>query len=62
MDSRELYSAAEHLTIKLTREREWIHFGTGNEIKAELIEELIMDFFKGNKVNFVFEFNNARKI
>jgi hypothetical protein len=41
MDSREMYNATTHLSPLLTWENDWIHFGTGSEIKYDLLEKLI---------------------
>ena len=59
MDSRELYKAAEHLGTILTWEREWIHFGTGEQVDTKLIDGLIKDFLQGNLVNLVNERTNS---
>jgi hypothetical protein len=48
MDSRGLYKAAEHLGTILTWEREWIHFGTGEQVDTELIDGLVKNFLQGN--------------
>jgi len=59
VDSRQLYKAAEHLGSTLTWEKDWIHFGTGEEVKSELIEELVTNFLGADKVNLVFERTNS---
>lgn len=59
MDSRQLYKAAEHLGTTLTWEEDWIHFGTGTEVKYHLVEELISDFLQGEQINFVHERTNS---
>ena len=59
MDSRQLYKAAEHLGTTLTWDKDWIHFGTGNEIKYDLIENLITDFLQGEQIYFVHERTNS---
>lgn len=62
MDSRQLYIKAKHLATTLTWESDWIHFGTGEEIKSGLIEELIMNFLDSDKVNLVFERTNSETL
>lgn len=59
MDSRQLYKAAEHLGTTLTWEKDWIHFGTANEVKYNLIEDLISNFLKSEQINFVHERTNS---
>lgn len=62
MDSRQLYKAAEHLGTTLTWEKEWIYFGTTNEVKYELIEDLINNFLEGDEINLVHERTNSGTI
>jgi hypothetical protein len=52
MDSKQLYMAAAHLSSTLTWD-DWIHFGTGKEIKNELIEGFIDDFLADDIIHFV---------
>ena len=59
MESRELFKAAGHLSTTLNWDQEWIHFGTGDKIKTELIEDLIDNFLVGNHVNLVFGRTNS---
>jgi hypothetical protein len=41
MDSREMYNATIHLSPLVTWGNDWIYFGTGDEIKFDLLEKLI---------------------
>lgn len=59
MESRELYKACEHLGTTLTWEKDWIHFGTANEIKYDIIEDLINNFLQGGEINLVHERTNC---
>ena len=59
MDSRQLYKAAEHLGSILTWDNDWIHFGTGSDIKLDLIGKLIEEFLVDEHINLVFERNNS---
>ncbi len=43
MDSRAMYNAASHLKSSVTWDNDWIHFGTGDEIKFDLIKNVIKD-------------------
>ena len=52
MDSKQLYIVTGHLSSTFTWE-DWIHFGTGKEIKNELIEGLIDDFLADKTLNLV---------
>lgn len=55
MDSRQLYIVAEHLRGTLNWEKDWIHFGTGDEIKFEFIHELVDSFLNCKQINLVHE-------
>ena len=59
MDSRQLYKAAEHLRTTLTWEKDWIHFGTGNQVKYDIIEDLITHFLKDDQINLIYERTNS---
>ncbi len=37
MDSRLLYNVSDHLTKVIHWDKDWIHFGTDNEINYDLI-------------------------
>lgn len=50
MDSREMYNATSHLTPLVTWDKDWIHFGTENEIKFDLLEKLINDRLKDKEL------------
>jgi len=62
MDSRQLYKAAEHLRTILTWEKDWIHFGTGDEVNVTLVEELIKNFLQTDLINLVLGRLNSRTI
>ena len=62
MDSRQLYKAAEHLGTTLIWEKNWIHFGTANDVKYDLINELIENFLQSDYINFVHERTNSGAI
>lgn len=53
MDSREMYNATTHLKPLVTWDKDWIHFGTENEIKFDLLEKLIDDRLKDNELLFI---------
>ena len=53
MDSREMYNATTHLSPLLTWENDWIHFGTGSEIKYDLLEKLIEEHLKEKELLFI---------
>ncbi|MCS4435839.1 hypothetical protein NK987_15695 [Aquiflexum sp. XJ19-10] len=53
MDSREMYKAAEHLGSLVIWEKDWIHFGTGDGIKFDLLKKLFEDFFTGEDFLFI---------
>ena len=53
MDSREMYNATNHLTPLVTWDKDWIHFGTENEVKFDLLEKLIDDRLKGKELLFI---------
>lgn len=44
MDSRQLYSATEHLSNVITWNDGWIHFGTGTGVKYEVVVNKIAEF------------------
>lgn len=62
MDSRQLYKAAEHLGKTMTWVKAWIHFGTANEIKYDLIDDLIKNFLQSDHIKFVHERTNSGTI
>jgi hypothetical protein len=53
MESRQLYNAAEHLSQIVSWDKEWIHFGTGREVKFDFIEKLINTFLIDDHLNLV---------
>ncbi|MTI41087.1 hypothetical protein [Fulvivirga lutimaris] len=62
MDSRQIYKAAEHLGTTLTWEKDWIHFGTGDEVNIHLIDDFIVNFLQSDQINFVHERTNSATI
>jgi 8-oxo-dGTP diphosphatase len=60
LDSRQLYIAASHLNSVVTWNNDWIHFGTGNEIKVDLVIRIMNEFLTGDTINFVFERTNSQ--
>jgi 8-oxo-dGTP diphosphatase len=60
LDSRQLYIAASHLNSVVTWNNDWIHFGTGNEIKVDLVVRIINEFLTGDTINFVYERTNSQ--
>lgn len=60
MDSRQLYIAASHLNSVITWNNDWIHFGTGNAIKLDLVIRIINEFITGDTINFVYERTNSQ--
>lgn len=53
MDSRQLYKAAEHLNQVVSWDKEWMHFGTGNQIKFDVIQNLIGAFLSDDQIVLV---------
>lgn len=62
MDSRQLYKVAEHLRTTLNWEKNWIHLGTGNEVNYDFIGNLIKNFLKNERINFVHERTDSATI
>jgi 8-oxo-dGTP diphosphatase len=52
--------AASHLSSVVTWNNDWIHFGTGNEIKTDLVIRIVNDFLIGDTINFVYERTNSQ--
>jgi hypothetical protein len=50
MESREMYNATSHLTSLVTWDNDWIHFGTDNQIKFELIQKLIEEHLPDKEI------------
>ena len=59
MGSREMYNATNHLTALVTWDNDWIHFGTENEIKFDLLEKLIKDHLNDNDLLFIHHRTNS---
>ena len=59
MDSRQLYKAAEYLSSIISWDLEWIHFGTGQNVKFELITKLIEDFLIDDSLHLVLKRGNS---
>lgn len=62
MASREMYNATAHLSSLITWDRDWIHFGTENEIKLGLLEKLIEEHLSGNDLLFIHGRTTSRQI
>jgi 8-oxo-dGTP diphosphatase len=60
VDSRQLYITGSHLSSVVTWHNEWIHFGTGREIKIERVTQIINDFLSGDYINFIGERANSK--
>lgn len=58
MDSHELFKATSHLTTVLHWE-DWIHVGTGNEIKIDQINEILDTFLIDEQLNFIYKRTNS---
>ncbi|MBC8054713.1 MAG: hypothetical protein H7Y13_16775 [Sphingobacteriaceae bacterium] len=59
MDSKELYNATAYLTRVVDWDKNWIPFGTGSEIRNDLIVELIDVFLSDDNLYFVYERQNS---
>jgi hypothetical protein len=59
MDSREMYNATNHLTSLITWDNDWIHFGTEDEIKFDLIKQIIKDHLNDNDLLFIHHRTNS---
>jgi hypothetical protein len=53
MDSKQLYVAAGHLTSTINWDKDWIHFGTGTDLKKDLINDFIDKFLIDDTLNLV---------
>jgi hypothetical protein len=53
MDSKQLYVAAGHLSSNIDWDKDWIHFGTGTDLKKDLVDELIDKFLIDETLNLV---------
>jgi hypothetical protein len=62
MDSRQLYSAAEHLSTVITWNNDWIHFGTGTEVKYELVVSKISEYLGEEPFQIVLQRENSASI
>lgn len=62
MDSRELYNVTQYLTSIINWDNDWIHFGTGDQININLVDELFNNFLSGDRINFVFERTNSETL
>lgn len=60
MDSKLIYSAAEHMNLIIEWNTNWVHFGTDNSIKYEMITKLIDEFFSEDQLYFVQSRSNSR--
>ncbi|MBT1696036.1 hypothetical protein KK083_04050 [Fulvivirgaceae bacterium PWU4] len=62
MDSRQLHHAASHISQIVTWDKEWLHFGTGSDIKLSLVQELIDEFLKDDTLQLVHDRINSKTI
>ena len=61
MDSRQMYQATNHLSSIINWDKDWIHFGTEEQIKFDLIEKLIDDNINSQDILFIQERTNSKK-
>jgi len=61
LDSRVLYKRIEHLKLSFMWSREWVHFGTGEEIKIELVKNVIQKLM-GDIVYLIIERSNSKEV
>lgn len=59
MDSREMYNATNHLTSLIKWDNDWIHFGTGDEIKFDLIKNVIKEHLNDNDLLLIHHRTNS---
>jgi hypothetical protein len=59
MDSREMYNATNHLTTLVTWDKDWVHFGTEDEVKFDLVKTLIKDHLNDNELLFIHHRTNS---
>ena len=60
MDSHQLYIAASHVSSVVTWDNDWIHFGTGKEVKIDLVIRIVNEFLAGDTINFIYEHTNSQ--
>lgn len=53
MDSRQPYKAAAQLSKVVSWDKEWIHFGTADQIKFNVIQNLIATFLNDDQIVLV---------
>jgi hypothetical protein len=59
MCSREMYMAKNHLGSLIKWESEYVHFGTGIEVKTDLIKQLIENHPDHEKLLFIYGRNTS---
>ncbi|SHH63672.1 hypothetical protein SAMN04488109_4755 [Chryseolinea serpens] len=59
IDSKQLFNAARHLHSTIVYNEDWVHFGTGDQIKLDMIERLIDDHLTSNEILFIQERTNS---
>jgi hypothetical protein len=59
LDSRQLHIAARHLSATVSWDKDWLYFGTGLEMKKELIREIVNRFLPDDNLNLVDGRNNS---
>lgn len=53
MDSREMYNATHHIGSQVTWAHDWIHFGTNEAVKIELVRQLIDENLGDGELLFI---------
>ncbi len=59
IDSKQLYNSARHLNSTIVYNESWVHFGTGDQIKLEIIERLIEGHLTSNEILFIQQRTNS---
>ncbi len=54
MSSREMYNSTHFLTSSIAWDNDWIHFGTADEIKFDLLGRLIRDHLSSEELLFIY--------
>jgi hypothetical protein len=61
VDSKQRYIVARHLSSTVIWQ-DWIHFGTGKDIKSEMIEGFIKEFLFDGTLNFVHDRQDSEPV
>lgn len=59
IDSKQLYNTARHLNSTIVYDEDWVHFGTGDQIKLDIIQRLINDHLTSNEILFIQQRTNS---